>query len=155
MADNNCDENPYQWFYDHEPKTFEEAVDLMWDFMGEDGRNSLVGPDSSMHHHFGIGIMMRNGWMHRRPGTPDTPLVAHFKDRWGIGHADDISGVITEALTAKRLGKDYNPEDTVKRYKDHWAKSGVDALTGREIARRPGTSDRSLWRSIVDWFLRR
>lgn len=68
-----------------------------------------------------MGMHLRNGWAL----WEDSPLRRDTIERWGIGHADDICQLLTEGLTAKLLGLEWKPEETVERIRKHWAGYGT------------------------------
>jgi hypothetical protein len=79
----------------------------------------------TMHH--GYGQMIRNAWL----WDPNSRLHQWFKDTYGLGHADDMSGLIMDGFEAKIRGEEYTENDINERvthYKTHWLKIGQDPL---------------------------
>lgn len=110
------------------PKTLDEAVDLIVADLRPEDRDYIAIEGVSGAHH-GFGMHMRNGWglWH------DSPLAQHFKTTYGLGHADDMSGMILAAVEAKVRGQIFDPEPEVARYKEHWRRYGVDPLTQKPV----------------------
>lgn len=84
-------------------------------------------------HHSSVGMHIRNSWS---LWEEDTPLKRDFQKQYGLwGHADDISGLLLEALWAR-----VNKEDEVKRmntcadrFKRHWTTYNIDYKTGKQL----------------------
>lgn len=115
-----------------QPPTLEEAVELILLNLNKEEKEALSGPDARLLHH-GPGTAMRNGWnlWGVRPDAPKT-LHEHFKERFQLGCADDMSGMIMHAVTARLKGEELDLNAEVKRYHDHWARQGVDPVTMRK-----------------------
>jgi len=105
------------------PETFDEAVEYI---VQRTTSKDLADP----RFHFTGGMAMRNGL---RLWELDNPLVKDMHKRFGLIHADDLSGLLTEAATAKLEGKSYDPNPTVERYKKHWINHGYDPGTMGKI----------------------
>lgn len=72
---------------------------------------------SAVIHH-GLGRWIRNNW-----GLwTDSRLFDYFKDKYGITHADDMSGIIFASFHRHLNGKDLDIEGQVEIYKKHWEK---------------------------------
>lgn len=69
--------------------------------------------------HFSIGMMLRNLWT---LWDKDSRLVLWFRHRYGIEHADDISGLVLECLYSDMTGKPRRDDFLAKMYLDHWKK---------------------------------
>lgn len=67
--------------------------------------------------HHSLGRQIRNQW---KLWQNNNVLVEWFKTNLQIGHADDISAIILEALQSDLRGKVYCPRATVKRFHGHW-----------------------------------
>lgn len=109
---------------DHEPKTLEEAVDLI-DKNLDDGERDYIRAEGVIGLHHGPGTALRNAWLWKA----EHPLSQHFRTRFGLGHADDMSSLILDGLEAKVNGKPYDPMPHVEEFKQHWRDAGVDPLT--------------------------
>jgi hypothetical protein len=75
-------------------------------------------------------VSLRNEWGLWR----DSELALHFKNVYGLGHADDMSGMILEAVQAEVCGEEFNAEAKARYYKDYWLGQGVDPLTLKRAA---------------------
>jgi hypothetical protein len=129
------------------PPTLEEAIDYLYkccdekdlEFIRTEGKSEeeeMKGFDGkvfnlnlygyTMHH--GYGQMIRNAW-----GLWNgSELKNHFMERFGLGHADDMSGLIIEGLEAKVREQPYTEDminDRVEQFKNHWITLGINPLT--------------------------
>jgi hypothetical protein len=80
-------------------------------------------PDEMSALHHTAGMSLRNGlglW------KEDSTLSRYFQGRFGVYHADDMSGMIFEALWHRVHGIPYDPHPTVERYRKHWADYGLN-----------------------------
>jgi len=116
-------------FADHHPTTLEQAIKVCINYMSDEDFDYVEAHGATSTHH-GFGMAMRNGW-----GLwQDSPLAQHFKTRFGLGHADDMSGLILEGIDAAVQERSYDPEPTVARFKAHWQQMGIDPLTQERVA---------------------
>lgn len=107
------------------PDTLLEAVDLIVKSLTAEEVAFIQGEsDHAMLHHT-VGMAMRNGWQLWQRGTA---LHEHFRDTYGLGHADDMSGLIMAGVWARVRGEEHDVERQVKRYKKHWTDAGEDPL---------------------------
>jgi hypothetical protein len=67
--------------------------------------------------HFSVGRLLRNEWS---LWDNETILVKWFKQRYGIDHADDISGLILDCLHRDIIGEPRRDEELAKKYIEHW-----------------------------------
>lgn len=104
-------------FKDHDPATFEEAVNLLVTTLTDDEVRGLRAGSPS-HYHHGFGTAMRNAWL----WDEKHPLSSHMRARFDLKHADDLSGLILSAVHARVCGTKLDIEAEVKRYKEHWLK---------------------------------
>lgn len=106
------------------PETFEQAVDYV---------AARIDHDTVSHpmFHWTGGMNVRNTL---RLWQPDSALHRHMLERFGLCHADDTGALITSAAHAKVNGTVYDINADVERFKDHWARAGVDPATGQLIA---------------------
>jgi hypothetical protein len=75
------------------------------------------------HHGFGTGL--RNGW-----GLwTGSPLAEHFREVYGIGHADDMSAMIMDCLEAMVKGEQWDADEAASFYRNYWEEQGIDPLT--------------------------
>lgn len=112
------------------PKTLEEAVDILFNSIDENDAKAIEKEKitfSSLHH--SLGRQIRNNW-----GLwGDSILAKHFKVRFGLGHADDMSGIILRMLDAKYFNKEFDLARKVEFYHSYWIKQGTDPLTQKSI----------------------
>lgn len=76
-------------------------------------------------HHTG-GMSMRNDWnlWGVRKDKPTT-LYEWFREK-GIGHGDDISGIIFTSYYRTLRREPVDLEGQIKYYRDYWERQGVD-----------------------------
>lgn len=120
------------------PKTLDEAVDLIVAGLSPEDVD-YVKKEGLGGQHFFFGMAMRNGWGLWK----DSDLAKYFKSTYGLGHADDMSGIILDAVEAKVKGATLDIQAEVQRYKDHWTKTGVNPLTLKEVndGAKPGSGE--------------
>jgi hypothetical protein len=111
------------------PKTLDEAIKICLSYMSDEDYD-FIERESAMAAHHGFGMAMRNEWglWH------DSPLNQFFKERYGLGHADDMSGLILEGIDAAVKGHDFDVDGLVAKYKAHWKAAGIDPLTQERVA---------------------
>lgn len=111
-----------------EPKinTIEEAVSYLYhnlshaEFM-HIRKSEFPGPEA----HFTLGRSIRNNW---GLWSHESLLRKDAISKYGIAHADDISGLIIAWMVAKVKGVDFDPFEECKKYHEHWAKLGMTSL---------------------------
>jgi hypothetical protein len=115
-------------FSKHTPKTLEEAAGLIVADLRPEDREYIAKEGTAGAHH-GFGTAMRNCWglWH------DSDLAKHFKTVYGLGHADDMSGMILSAVEAQVKGTAFDANAEAEKYKAHWRKLKVDPLTQQEV----------------------
>lgn len=113
---------------DNIPETLEEAVDFVLTAISNSPEELPEKLKVGMFHH-GYGTALRNDWglWH------DSVLARHFKERFGLGHADDMSGLILGLAFARYNGEEFDIDADVQRYKRHWKKYNIDPLTQKEL----------------------
>lgn len=109
------------------PETLDEAVYILKESI--ETQNEEERLQSPVGLHFGLGMYLRNNW---KLWEKETPLVKWFISNFGIGHADDISGTILEALSASLEGREFDVKKHVQIYLNHWKMFGVDPVTGEK-----------------------
>ena len=111
------------------PKTLAEAVYMLYNALDDEGKK-FIREHGTMGLHHGYGTHIRNEY-----GLWDRKSDLHkfFREHYGLGHADDMSGVILTVLEAKITDADYNIDLVVNKYKNHWIQLGIDPLTQTEI----------------------
>jgi hypothetical protein len=116
---------------DYQPSSLEEAVDLLMKDMTEEEITFLKEHSAVTCHHT-VGQEIRNEWGLWR----GSPLSLHFKKRFGLGHADDMSGLILSLIDLRMKNPNATADELtseVERYKNHWKMMGVDPLTQKPI----------------------
>ena len=110
---------------DSVPATVAVAVDQLFHSLEEDDIKFIESnPVEAVHHT--VGMSVRNAWS---LWEPDSPLKRDAVEKYGIAHADDISGLIFAWLYAKVRREDFAPAIHAQRYHRHWERQGTDALT--------------------------
>lgn len=117
---------------EHHPQTMEEAINFLEKALSDPERDEILREGAEMYH-FGLGMRIRNAWLHPRRNQLVTPLSKYFIDRFGWLHADDMSTLILKGLTAAVRGKEYDPHPYVAKCKKHWAENGVNPETGEDF----------------------
>lgn len=112
-------------FADGEPDTLAGAVDFLRAGLNPDELNYIRHNSSASVHH-GVGMALRNGW---RLWRTESKLAIHFRETYGLGHADDMSAIILGQLWAQVLGEDYSADLEAKRLRKFWTDQHVDPLT--------------------------
>jgi hypothetical protein len=109
---------------DFQPKSLLEAVRVIVNNLSERDRQYIKTNGLSLAHH-GFGMAMRNEWGLWR----DSELARHFRTVYGLGHADDMSGMIFAGVEAEIKGTEFDADKKAQYYKDYWLRQGVDPLT--------------------------
>lgn len=125
-------------FEDYMPTTLEGAIHTIVDNLTEEERD-FIKKNGTGCAHMTFGMAMRNGWglWH------GSQLAKHFGARFGLGHADDMSGLILSGVEAAVNGGQFDPDADASGYKEYWAKQDIDPLTqqaqtGAEVLGVPG-----------------
>lgn len=115
-------------FSKHKPKTLQEAVDLIVAELLPEERDYIL-KEGMAGAHFGFGMAMRNCWgLWNR-----SDLAQHFRDVYGLGHADDMSGMILAAVEAKVKGTVFDDTAEAAKYQQHWRERNIDPLTMEDL----------------------
>lgn len=110
----------------YSPKTLEEAATVLYNDLDDAEKIEIKNSQYGSFHHT-VGRDIRNEW-----GLwNNSKLCEHFKTVYGLGHADDMSGLILLSLRSLVVGHpfDTNVEYMVEHYKKHWKSMNVDPLT--------------------------
>lgn len=119
-----------------QPPTFEEAVEFIVLNLNEDEKDGLR-KDGAKGMHFGPCMAMRNGWNLWGVGPEKSrTLHEHFVERFRLGCADDMSGMIMAGVIAQLRGETLDLDAEVKRYHDHWARYEIDPATMKKIEKK-------------------
>jgi hypothetical protein len=108
------------------PTTLEEAVqNIVEENCRNDPRTTSEWSEmnereaiAAIHH--SAGQCIRNNWGLWTGG----PLALHFHARFGLTHADDMSGLILTCVHRQLCGLPWYPESEVARYERFWAERG-------------------------------
>lgn len=82
----------------------------------------------TLHHGFGTGL--RNYW-HLNDET--YPLTRWYMKNLGIGHSDDISGLIIQDFLARYNDTPFDLQRSVAKYRRHWLEQGIDPITLEKV----------------------
>lgn len=105
------------------PKNLDDALNHLLETMDEDSINTIKESKNMSMFHFTTGMAMRNSW-----GLWSGSRLKTWFNNQGIHHADDMSGIIMQALWCKVHEKPYDLAADIKKYQDYWAKtSGPEA----------------------------
>jgi hypothetical protein len=109
------------------PASFDEAVKMLVASFDFEDRIAIIKDKYNTPYHFSAGMAIRNEWSLWKKGTP---LDLDFRNRFGIAHGDDKSGLLFTAAIAEILGDNVEDKvkETVQRYKDHWESAGCDPM---------------------------
>jgi len=98
-----------------DPQTLEEAVSAL---IAHIPKEEFSGPWA----HFGLGMWVRNNlglW------DKESPLAKYFCSI-GIGHPDDMWGILSDCIVRKFRNEPFDLEGQVKYYRDYWVKQDED-----------------------------
>ena len=108
---------------DSVPSTIQAAAEqLARSVTGVDRERIQSGDDLD---HFNAGLTVRNAWS---LWEADSPLKRDAVAKYGIAHADDVSGLLRAWAVAIVRGEEFDPIEHCQRFHDHWARYGTDAL---------------------------
>tara|TARA_R100001143_G_C3357381_1_gene133297 strand:- start:2283 stop:2654 length:372 start_codon:yes stop_codon:yes gene_type:complete len=114
---------------DKVPSTVEAAVDAVTSALEPEEIDYIRRSDKPSLLHQSIGMYLRNEWS---LWDDDSPLKRDAVEKFGIGHADDISGLILEWAHARvKRNDDFDPRKHCQKYIDHWKRLGVNPATGK------------------------
>jgi hypothetical protein len=122
---------PYNFNNNKIPNTLEDAVNELYNSMTKK-EMEYIKENGAISCHFGMGGAIRNNWGLWKGSC----LQEHFKSKYGLGHADDMSGLILLGLDNLCNGKPYDEGvlEEVERYKRHWANGySIDPLTQESL----------------------
>jgi hypothetical protein len=99
------------------PTTLEEAVQEL--VRVNKKQLKKLKKEEMTKYHFSTGINIRNAW-----GLWDknSTLHKHFFERFGLQHADDMSGLIFDCFKHFINNEEWNIKDKLLRYVVHWSK---------------------------------
>lgn len=120
------------------PASYDEAMTLIMRWLEDEDRVKIKEMPAPGLVHFSVGAKFRNAWSlwDRR-----TPLVLDYRRRFKLfGHGDDVSATLVQHLIANVMEQVFDPEMFGRALRDHWARIGVDPLTGGALVEH-GTPD--------------
>lgn len=104
---------------DFVPSSLDEAVKCLLDQITSEDIKFIKTNSTPYWIHFSFGRRMRNDWS---LWDRETVLVKWFEKEFGITHADDISGMITDALWKEIRGEPRRDSENAKKYLEYWKK---------------------------------
>ncbi len=107
------------------PKTYEEACERLTKIVVD---SDITDYEVAKYHH-GLGTWIRNHWGLWKGWE----LHQDMKARFGLGHADDMSGLIMEAVECQLNGREFDIEGEVEKYKKHWERQNINPLTQERL----------------------
>lgn len=84
---------------------------------GVDAWSKLDEEEALSSSHFNLGMSIRNLW---GLWQEDSDLHKYFKEKYGIWHADDMSGIILTSFHRELNHKEWNVKKQVDFYKKYW-----------------------------------
>lgn len=84
-----------------------------------------AGEDEAINQHFGLGLWIRNNW-----GLwAGSRLAVYFREI-GIGHPDDMSGIILTSYLRHLNNRPIELEAQIKFYQDYWRRVSTPKRRG-------------------------
>lgn len=113
------------------PTTLEEVIDLLVSKLSEEDRGYIADRRNSYeaaHHGFGTAIRNDYGlW------DCDSVLYRHFRDRFSLGHGDDMSALILAGIFAKVRGDALDFTQRAEAMRQFWIDRGLDPITQKAM----------------------
>lgn len=105
-----------------QPKDIDDAIEILVSAATTEDKVSIreaesVGAIMGVTHH-SFGMALRNHW---KLWFRDTPAVEVTEKKYGVSHADDVSGLIMQGFFAKVRGETFDFEAEAAGYRAHWA----------------------------------
>lgn len=97
------------------PQTLEEAVNVLISKNLSD--ISRLKKEDMAKYHFSVGMNIRNAWGLWDEGST---LHKHFKEKYGLWHADDMSGLIFHCFNNAINSRPWEAEKKAEYYKEYW-----------------------------------
>lgn len=116
------------------PKTYEEALASILKGLSNDNKNQIRSNSEYVLTHHGFGMGLRNEWnlWGSRPSA-SKDLRDEFVDRFQLGHADDMTGLLLDHVRAIVRDEYFNPQAEVLKYREHWIQQNIDPVTQKAI----------------------
>lgn len=106
------------------PETLEEAVNILIAKNLSDIAR-LKNEDMSKYH-FSVGMNIRNAW---GLWQEDSTLHKHFKEKYGLWHADDMSGLIFHCFHRAMNSQPWEAEKQAAYYHEYWKNMKITGET--------------------------
>jgi len=108
------DDANIDWWLEHQLSIMDESSKSLI--------KGLSSPKDMGRFHHGTGTAIRNhyGLWHQNG------LTKFFNEEFEVYHGDDISSILLEALWHRIHDKEYDPQPTIERFKQHWEQMGCD-----------------------------
>jgi hypothetical protein len=110
---------------DSVPSTVSDAVDMIVGSLSDEERDLIANTSEPASIHHTVGRFIRNSWS---LWENDSPLKRDAVERYGIAHADDISGLIFHWVWSRIWEMEFDPVAHCQRYHDHWRRQGTNSL---------------------------
>lgn len=111
------------------PRNLSEAIKTLIEIVEPTEYEILKTHDSSEFHHT-FGRELRNMW---KMWDENSPLRKWFIDNYGIGHPDDVSGIILETFKRFISNQPLKVEEQAKTYREYWIRYNTDPATQRSF----------------------
>ena len=120
------------------PLTIPDAVEMLHQRLEAHDRAYILNDaNTPASIHFFTGMRLRNAW---KLWDPDTLVVQDANKRYGLGHADDISGMLltalwvrvrSEALECTQIAAKVKQacDASAEASRKYWLSQGIDPLT--------------------------
>lgn len=113
---------------EHQPRTLKEAVNAIY-YSLQDNEVEFIKKHkfqaTALIHH-GLGRELRNKW---GLWDKDSILYKFFVIEFGIGHADDMSGLILDSVVATVLNEEFDPVEKAEYYRNYWIEQKINPIT--------------------------
>ena len=107
-----------------DPLTIEQAAQVLFQSFSKSDEE-YIRREKEVPYHFASGMSVRNEW---KLWEKDSPLKLDAIKRYGLAHADDISGLIFEWAFAKVRDQPFDPLKHAEQYHKHWKKLGTTSI---------------------------
>ena len=105
------------------PETLEEAVLML--VANNKSQIKKLRKEDMAKYHFSTGMNIRNAW---GLWKEDSTLHIHFKEKYGLWHADDMSGLIFHCFH-KAINKEaWEAEKQAAYYHEYWKNIKVTGI---------------------------
>lgn len=115
-------------------KNFDEAVSILLDILNDKQKEDFKKMDLTSFKaamHFTVGMEIRNYWKLWQGND-----LTKWFNKNGIFHADDMSGLILQALYSKIKNDEFNFKAAAARYWQYWINFENNMLLLNDISKR-------------------